>query len=1248
MSNQNQVTMGVSRVDETETLKQLEKKIGCTFYRMDFEELERYVGGNYFSMDETGAVTGLNFSIDVLEFFPEEILKLKHIRILKFWGNKLSTLPEEIGQLEHLQELELGRNQFEVFPKGITDLKKLRKLNFYKSRLSTLPPEIGKLAALERLHVDSNQVIELPLEIRKLKNLKYLFLGYNKIRRLPPGLEALSNLVILHLAKNEITEFPLEMAKIKSLERLDLGGNRITDLPRDILQLEKRIIRYIYGHERGINLYENPITLPYSVFYDDYDNHDVRYDVMDKKKVKEYFDVQDNKARQLRILHELEEEVKKIIKKKFKEVSPNKVLETKQSYAFDENGDITHLNLDGLKMTELPASLFKFKNLTKLILSNNRLDGLPDKLAILEKLTVLVLDSNKLSHFPDVVCRLKNLWNLWLDDNSLSLLPGSLGSLSDLLTLHLGANNFSQFPMIITELTELKTLYLNDNHIAQIPTEIKQLTKLENLDISKNRLKRIPSSVLKLTQLRDLRITDNQLTHLPYGIGSLNRLENLRLQNNQITELPDQITQLPIRISYKWDYPWKGVYLDKNPLKNPPIEIVQKGKDAIINYFKSIDNTETTDLYEAKLLIVGNGGVGKTCLMKKLVTPTIDIDEEEATTEGIFINKWMVNTETITDFRINIWDFGGQAIYHATHQFFLTKRSLYLFVWEARKEDRLIDFDYWLNIIELLSDRSPVIIVLNKIDERRKLIDEAYIKDKFQNIVSFCSVSAATGEGIPELTETIKKEMEKLEHIGTTLPDVWLRIRRELEAMDKNYIDYSQYIDICNYHGLDKKEADNLSQYFHDLGVFIHFQENRILKDIVFLKTEWATNAVYKIVDTKKVITNYGKFQYSDLKDIWADYPETRYNHLLELMEKFELCFPLPNNAGYIFPELLRTGRPDYTWDSNDNLRFEYRYSFMPGGILTRFIVNVHTLINGSIYWKNGVIIKFEESEALIVSEELDRKIKIAIKGNKKKELLGIIRWEIGNIHKTLNNPSVKEMVPCICNQCLESEESHFYEYSELNRYKSKGKSDITCPVTIDAVSVDSILDGMTTTFQGTRNMRVNYKLLQEARADFQHLLDLEPHDRGFEFERFLNKLFEAYNLSPRKPYKKDGEQIDGSFQLNNNTYLVEAKWKKKPIGQADLLVFHGKVKGKPPWVRGLFVSFSGFAKQGIKAYAKGKQSCIIGVCGKDLASVIEGRISLPELIELKARRAAETNEFYTPVARLQNFYDPSGMAARD
>ena len=68
--------------------------------------------------------------------------------------------------------------------------------------------------------------------------------------------------------------------------------------------------------------------------------------------------------------------------------------------------------------------------------------------------------------------------------------------------------------------------------------------------------------------------------------------------------------------------------------------------------------------------------------------------------------------KTPDNFILNIWDFGGQEIYHATHQFFLTRRSLYVVVLDTRKEDS--DLHYWLEIIALLSDNSPTLIIKNE------------------------------------------------------------------------------------------------------------------------------------------------------------------------------------------------------------------------------------------------------------------------------------------------------------------------------------------------------------------------------------------------------------------------------------------------------------------------------------------------------------------------------------------------------
>ena len=158
--------------------------------------------------------------------------------------------------------------------------------------------------------------------------------------------------------------------------------------------------------------------------------------------------------------------------------------------------------------------------------------------------------------------------------------------------------------------------------------------------------------------------------------------------------------------------------------------------------------------------------------MKKILDPNYDLNQNELSTEGIDVQEYHFFGQDNQEFRVNIWDFGGQEIYHATHQFFLTKRSLYLLVWEARTDQHLISFDYWLNVIKLLSNSSPTIIVLNKIDERVTSIDERSLRENFKNIVGFHQVSALSGKNIPDLINEIIRKVDKLPLIGDRLSKV--------------------------------------------------------------------------------------------------------------------------------------------------------------------------------------------------------------------------------------------------------------------------------------------------------------------------------------------------------------------------------------------------------------------------------------------------------------------------------------------
>jgi len=158
---------------------------------------------------------------------------------------------------------------------------------------------------------------------------------------------------------------------------------------------------------------------------------------------------------------------------------------------------------------------------------------------------------------------------------------------------------------------------------------------------------------------------------------------------------------------------------------------------------------------------------------------------------------------------------------------------------------------------------------------------------------------------------------------------------------------------------------------------------------------------------------------------------------------------------------------------------------------------------------------------------------------------------------------------------------------------------------------------------------------LDKLRDELLKLDDLEPQARGFAFEKFLKDLFALFGLAPRGSFRLVGEQIDGSFQTGTDTYLVEAKWHQERIGQAELLVFREKVESKSAWSRGLFISYSGFTQGGLTAFAKGRSTNIIGMTGQDMYFILEGKISLPDAIHLKARRAAETGEFFVSVYQL-------------
>ena len=213
----------------------------------------------------------------------------------------------------------------------------------------------------------------------------------------------------------------------------------------------------------------------------------------------------------------------------------------------------------------------------------------------------------------------------------------------------------------------------------------------------------LPPEISELKNLTELDISDNQLTSLPPEISELKNLTELDISDNRLTSLLPEILEL--RLNIQWKYKQESsksntIYLKGNPLENPPLEIVRQGKEESDD-FKSLEG-ENKPLNEVKVLLVGDGGAGKTSLVKRLLGENVDGNEPQ--TQGINIRRRILK-DGEREIKANFWDFGGQEIMHATHQFFLSKRSLYILVLDGRKDEKP---EYWLKLIENFGGDSPV------------------------------------------------------------------------------------------------------------------------------------------------------------------------------------------------------------------------------------------------------------------------------------------------------------------------------------------------------------------------------------------------------------------------------------------------------------------------------------------------------------------------------------------------------------
>ena len=704
--------------------------------------------------------------------------------------------------------------------------------------------------------------------------------------------------------------------------------------------------------------------------------------------------------------------------------------------------------------------------------------------------TEIGLGSLELIELPKEIGELIILRRLILSHNKLTSLPSEIGNLKYLEELSAPHNEISELPIETGQLSRLTQLIIPQNKLIELPTEIGKLNNLKVLNVRENRLTKLPAEIGKLKNLTSIDISCNNLQVLPAEIGRLENLKELsasnlawdgsREGNNNITELPSEIRQLK-----------KLEILDLrgNPLSIPP-EILEKYDEpyTILNYYFSVFKVNAPGemipvekeaaavqigrrLNEIKLLVVGQGSVGKTSLVQRVVHDTFDQNQNK--TEGISISQWLIDDDQSKvenqqlQIKLNIWDFGGQEILHATHQFFLTKRSLYLLVLDARLTQEENRVEYWLKIIQSFGGESPVLIVGSKSDQHPLDIDRTGLRKKYPNVVGILDTSAATGAGISELRHIIAKQVDNIPHVRDLLPETWFAVKTRLESLgrDKNYLTHDEYLLLCQ----DNEVVDDLSQhtligFLHDLGVVLHFQDDPRLEALGILNPQWVTNGVYKILNAYTLFQNKGVLTLSMLNSIlnFPEYPRDKRLFILDMMKKFELCYDM-NDYRFLVPDLLPKDEP-YTGNWYEALAFQYHYNILPSSIITRFIVRMNTFVYKTV-WRSGVVLRSGSevlrgrgNTALVKADTEDRKIYIWVSGdeNTRRDFLSAIRAEFDSIHKTIAKIEAREKVP------VPRRSNIVVDYEHLLTLERKGIAEFIPEGMDEAVNAKELLRGVT------------------------------------------------------------------------------------------------------------------------------------------------------------------------------------------
>ncbi|MDR0372154.1 MAG: tetratricopeptide repeat protein [Nitrososphaerota archaeon] len=413
----------------------------------------------------------------------------------------------------------------------------------------------------------------------------------------------------------------------------------------------------------------------------------------------------------------------------------------------------------------------------------------------------------------------------------------------------------------------------------------------------------------------------------------------------------------------------------------------------------------------AKVLLMGDGGSGKTSLARLWVTGKPINDPHS--TRGIVVNEVKRDLKG-GQCTLRIWDFGGQGTYRQFHTLFFSDEkfcdtAICIILLDAWKEETP---EEWLHYIDTYAKKSHPFLVLNKVDERpRADLDSSRYTNKYPQLYNqvfklSCKYPEKSIIHPKELFNAVDQKIEEyLGKYSAEYPKSWIDIWDETVKQccnGKKYLTRQEFTHVCaKYEILNEGTQNTILNQMNCIGTVLTLTD--CSEHAYILDPNWVTDGLYKMLDADVDLDDGFALSFNKIKNIFQIYEKAkkydeRYSTnediltLLGILEKHKICLRIEDsdNALYFLPALLSAQRPETVPDVTEWQTFVYVFDFLPSSLIHQFMVkhwNETQTHKPIIVWKFGAVLCFTnefspETSAIAVVESDQHSIKFHVQKN--------------------------------------------------------------------------------------------------------------------------------------------------------------------------------------------------------------------------------------------------------------------------